>query len=573
MEGERSTVRINIDGISAEVPEGSTIMEAADSMGIYIPRLCHFDGIEDIGICKVCVVEIEGKKGMHPSCMTKVEEGMVVHTSTPSLRRARRSIVGAIMMKHPRDCFTCERNSDCELLSLARDVGISSVPPSPPMPDRPVTETEAMVWNPSKCVLCGRCIRVCDAVQGVGALSFSGTGLNRMVSVDTQRCTFCGQCLLACPTDAILERSDTEDVWSALSDPEKHVVVQTAPAIRSALGEAFGLAPGEPVTGKMYAVLRRLGFDMVFDTTFGADVAVMEEATELIRRMEGEGPLPMLTSCCPAWVRFAEEFYPDILDHISEAKSPQAMTGALIKTYYADVSGIDPENIVSVSVMPCTAKKYEASREDMRTGGMRDVDHVLTTRELIRMIEQAGIDLAGLPDEEPDHLMGLHSGAGSIFGAGGGAMEAAVRTAYRMMTGNDLEVVELDELRENRDIKSATIDVGGRHLRVAVVQGLKNAVEILEDIRNGSSPYHAVEIMACPGGCVGGGGQPRNFDADAILMRKRALYTEDRALPYRTSCDNPAVKRLYSEYLGEPMGEKAMEILHTRRSSSGSPSG
>lgn len=564
-------VTLTINDEEVTVPEGTSIMDAAKEAHIDIPHLCYLEGLEPYGACRVCVVEVDGERRLIPSCMREVSEGMVVHTHSGRVRRARRMLVELLLTNHPADCFTCERNQICELLKLSHELGVEVVRSDVEKPSYELDETgPSIIRDPNKCILCGRCIRVCHDVQTVSVIGFVNRGPDTMVAtvldegLGNVECTNCGQCIQACPVGAIKEKPCVDEVWAAIDDPEKHVVVQEAPAIRAALGEEFGLAPGTLVAGKMHAALKRLGFDAVFDTNFTADLTIMEEGSELVKRIKGAGVLPQITSCSPGWIKFAEHFYPDLLDHISSCKSPQQMFGSLAKTYYAEKADMDPKKIVSVSVMPCTAKKFEASRPEMTDSGYQDVDYVLTTRELARMIKEAGIDFASLPDEEAEPLMGMYTGAGTIFGATGGVMEAALRTAYKLVTGKELENLDITPVRGMEGIKEATVDVDGLEVKVAVAHGLGNARKLLDDVRVGKSPYHFIEIMACPGGCVGGGGQPISFDMALRSTRGQTLYNEDAELPYRKSYENHSIKRLYEEYLEEPLGEKSHHLLHTR---------
>ena len=564
-------VTLTINGEQVTVPEGTSIMDAAKQLYINIPHLCYLEGLEPYGACRLCAVEVKGEPRLVPSCMRAVSEGMKVHTNTARVRSARRMIIELLLANHPTDCFTCERNQICELLKLAFELGVKEVRFDGEKPSYELDETSpAIIRDPNKCILCGRCVRVCHEVQTASVLGLVNRGEETIVSTFMENglgyvgCTDCGQCILVCPVGAIKERSAVDEVWAALADSEKHVVVQEAPAIRATLGEEFGLPPGALVAGKMHAVLRRLGFDTVFDTNFSADLTIMEEASELVRRVKENGVLPQITSCCPGWIKFMEDFYRDLIPNVSTCKSPQQMFGSLAKTYYAEKAGIDPAKIVSVSIMPCTAKKFEAQRPEMTDSGFRDVDYVLTTRELARMIKEAGIDFAALPDEPADELMGLYSGAGTIFGVTGGVMEAALRTAYKLVTGKELENIDIEPVRGLDGIKTATVNVDGLEVKVALAHGLGNARKILDEVRAGKSPYHFIEIMACPGGCVGGGGQPISFDLALKGTRGKVLYNEDKALPYRRSHDNPSIKKVYEDYLKEPLGEKSHHLLHTK---------
>jgi len=564
-------VELTIDGKKVQVAEGTTILEAAKQASVNIPHLCYVEGVSPDGACGICVVSVKGERSFTRSCARQAANGMDVTTNSPEIRNIRKTIIELLMSRHVKGCFSCERNQNCELLELGYELGIDQ--------DRfewmePCYEIDAtspsVIRDPNKCIRCGRCTRVCNEIQTVGAIDFVNRGAESIVTtfmdcgLGNSVCINCGQCIHVCPVGAIKENSSIDDVWKALADPDKHVVVQEAPAVRVALGEGLGLKPGTLVAGKMYAALRRLGFDAVFDTNFTADLTIMEEGSELVKRVKEGGVLPQITSCCPGWVKFAEQFYPDLLDNISSAKSPQQMFGALSKTYYAEVKGIDPSKIVSVSVMPCTAKKYECLRPEMNDSGYQDVDYVLTTRELIRMIRQVGIDFNTLEEEKADDLMGQYTGAGTIFGATGGVMEAALRTAYKVITGNELENIDIMPVRGMEGIKTATIKVGDLDVKVAVAHGLGNARVLLDEIREGKSPYHFIEIMACPGGCVGGGGQPHGFDMTVRSQRMEGLYNEDKkVVQYRKSHENPAVIKLYETFLKEPLSEKSHHLLHT----------
>jgi len=545
-------------------------MDAAKEVHIDIPHLCYLEGLKPYGACRVCVVEVEGEPRLAPSCIRVVGNGMKVKTSSVRVRRARRMALELILADHPQDCLICERNGNCELQRLCFEMGVKRVRFKGDKPNLPLDETSsAIVRDPNKCILCGRCVRMCADVQSVNAIGFvnrgskTTIGTNMNAGLGKVQCVNCGQCIMVCPVGAIKERSFVDEVWAALADPEKHVVVQEAPGVRVALGEDLGLPVGTLVAGKMHAALRRLGFDAVFDTNFTADLTIMEEGTELVKRLTTGGKLPMITSCSPGWIKFAEHFYPDLLEHVSTCKSPQQMFGPLAKTYYAQKAGIDPAKIVSVSVMTCTAKKFEAQRPEMRASGYQDVDYVLTTRELARMIKEAGIEFASLPDEPAGDLMGSYTGAATIFGATGGVMEAALRTGYKLVTGKELDKIDIEPIRGLDGIKTATVKVGDLDLKVAVAHGLGNARKIMDEIRAGKSPYHFIEIMACPGGCVGGGGQPIGFDMAVRKARAKALYGEDKNLPYRRSHENPSIKKIYDEFLGKPLGEKSHHLLHT----------
>ena len=565
-------VTLSINGEQVAVPEGTTIIEAAKKASINIPHLCYLEGLRAEGACRVCVVEVEGEPRLVASCMREAQEGMKVHTHSARVRRARRMIVELLLANHPTDCFTCERNQICELLKMAYELGVKEVRFNGEKPNYELDESStAIIRDPNKCILCGRCINVCREVQTVNVLGFANRGEETKVvtymekGLGNVQCTNCGQCIHVCPVGAIKENSHVDQVWAALADPEKHVVVQEAPAIRAALGEDLGLPPGTLVAGRMHAALRRLGFDKVFDTNFTADLTIMEEGSELVGRIKGEIklPLPQFTSCSPGWIKFMEHFYPDLMDHVSTCKSPQQMFGPLAKTYYPEKAGIDPAKIVSVSIMPCTAKKFECQRPEMKDSGLQDVDYVLTTRELTRMIKEAGIDFASLPDEPAEELMGMYTGAATIFGATGGVMEAALRTAYKLVTGKELEKLDIEPVRGMEGIKTATIPVNGLDVNVAVAHGLGNARKLLDEVRAGKSPYHFIEIMACPGGCIGGGGQPISFDMPLRKMRCDVLYGEDKELPYRRSHENPSIKKIYEDYLEKPLGTRSHHLLHT----------
>lgn len=564
-------ITLTINGEQVTVPEETTIMDAAKQAHINIPHLCYLEGLEPYGACRLCAVEIEGEPRLAPSCIRTVSEGMKIHTNTARVRRARRMIIELLLANHPTDCFTCERNQNCELLKLAFELGVDKVRFDGEKPSYDLDETSpAIIRDPNKCILCGRCVRVCHEVQTVSVIGFINRGSETMVStlmdegLGNVECTNCGQCIQVCPVGAIKEKSAIDEVWAVLANPEKHVVVQEAPVMRASLGEDLGLPAGTLVAGRMHAALRKLGFGTIFETPFSADLSIMEEASELVKRIKQGDVLPQITSCCPAWVEFMEHFYPDLIPYVSTCKSPQQMFGALAKTYYAEKAGIDPAKIVSVSIMPCTAKKYEAQRPEMTDSGFRDVDYVLTTRELARMIKEAGIDFASLADEPAEELMGLYSGAGTIFGITGGVMEAALRTAYKLVTGKELGKIDIQQVRGLDGIKTATVNMDGLEVKVAVAHGLGNTRKLMDEVRAGKSPYHFIEIMACPGGCAGGGGQPIGFDMALMGIRGQTLYAEDRQLPYRRSHDNPSIKKVYQDYLKQPLGEKSHHLLHTK---------
>jgi NADH-quinone oxidoreductase subunit G len=561
---------VTIDGEQVTIREGATIIEAAESINVHIPHLCYFKGLSPDGSCGICLVEIEGERGFSRSCIRQVQDGMKIHTNTQKLRATRKVLVELLMSNHPQGCFTCERNQNCELLDLSSELGIKEVRFDKNTPAEEMDCTSpAVIRDPNKCILCGRCMRMCSEVQSIGVIDLVNRGPELRVSTFLEKglgnveCVNCGQCIHVCPVAAIKEKSAISEVWAAIDDPEKIVVVQEAPAVRVALGEELGLPVGSLVTGKMHAVLKKLGFDVVFDTNFSADLTIMEEGNELVKRIKEGGALPMFTSCCPGWIKFVEHFYPELIPHLSTCKSPQQMFGALAKTYYPQVAGVSPAKIVSVSIMPCTAKKFEAQRPEMHSSGYRDVDYVLTTREIARMIREAGIDFASLKDEPAENLMGAYTGAATIFGATGGVMEAALRTAYKVITGKEMENIDILPVRGLNGIRAATIAVGDLKVNVAVAHGLRNARQLLDELVQGNSPYQFIEVMACPGGCVGGGGQPLGFDLSVRSRRGSGLYAEDKALPFRKSHENASVIKLYQDYLSEPLGEKSHHLLHT----------
>ncbi len=587
----RSKISITINGMRIDVPEGTTILDAAKKVNVHIPTLCYHKDLCVAGNCRVCVVEQVGNKRLVASCATPAEDEMEIITNSLKVRNARRHIIQLLLAEHHSDCTKCYKNGQCELQALAADLKIL---------DQEFTElrtwerytidkySPSIIKDDSKCIRCQRCVRTCAELQGVNALTVAHKGYKMKITTFKEKgisnvvCTNCGQCVNHCPTGALVERNYIEEVWTALANPDLHVVVQTAPAVRVGLGEELGAGLGHRVTGKMVAALKKLGFDSVLDTDFTADLTIIEEGTELLQRLkkvllqnDEETQLPLLTSCSPGWIKYIEHLYPNKLAHLSTCKSPQQMFGALVKTYYAQKRKIEPEKIVSVSIMPCTAKKFESNRPEMHDSGYRDVDYVLTTRELAIMIKQAGIDFIHLDDERFDGLMGESTGAGVIFGATGGVMEAALRTAYEIVTGRDVpfENLNITPVRGMEGIREASIIIDkplqewsfleGIELKVAIAHGLVNAKRIMDDVNAGSSPYHFVEIMACPGGCLGGGGQPIPTNPEIRKKRAEAIYEEDANMPLRKSHDNPEVQKIYGDFLGEPLGEKSHQLLHT----------
>ena len=572
------TVTLKINNIPVTVPRDTTIIEAARQAGISIPTLCYLKGINEIGACRMCLVEVKGARSFAAACVQPVGEGMEVFTNTPELIKNRKSTLELVLSTHDKKCLSCSRSGDCELQRLSREYGIEDENKFEGEKNHYELDASAahMVRDNNKCILCRRCVAACANVQGIGVIGPNQRGFKAHIAsafemdlADTS-CVSCGQCITACPVGALYEKDVTDEVFAAINDPKKIVIVQTAPAVRTALGEPFGLPIGTNVKGRMAAAIRRLGVDKVFDTDFSADLTIMEEANEFIERVKNGGVLPMITSCSPGWVKFCEHYYPDMIENLSTCKSPQQMFGAIVKTYYAEKNNIDPKDIYLVSVMPCTAKKFERGRDDQAAAGVPDIDAVLTTRELAKMIKKAGLMFAELPDEEFDLPLGIGSGAGAIFGATGGVMEAALRTAVETLTDTKLEGEALDfkEVRGIEGIKEAAYKVGDLEVKVAVASGLANARKLLDAVKAGEAKYDFIEIMACPGGCVNGGGQPivqapvRNAK-DIRTLRAKVLYDEDLNLPYRKSHDNPVIKELYETYLEKPGSHKAHEILHT----------
>ncbi|MGI6577295.1 MAG: NADH-dependent [FeFe] hydrogenase, group A6 [Eubacteriales bacterium] len=579
-------INLTINGKKVQAPDGCTIMEAAKVNGIKIPSLCHLEGVHSIGSCRICVVEVEGAKTLQASCITKAREGMVISTNSKTVRDARRVLYELILSDHSQDCLSCNRNQSCELQELGRTLGVEQIRFTGAKARSDTDISFSITRDNSKCILCRRCVTVCNEVQSAGVIFPQNRGFDTIIGpamdlpLGSTSCAFCGQCTVVCPVGALKETDSIQQVWDALHDPGKRVVVQVAPAIRVAIGEEFGLKPGTRCTGKLASALEVLGFDDIFDTNWAADLTIMEEGTELLGRLKkklaGEDAvLPMITSCSPGWIKFVENTFPDELDHLSTCKSPHTMMGAVIKSYYADKIGVDPKNIYVVSIMPCTAKKTEIVRKEMQNGGLPNVDAVLTTRELGEMIREAGIDFVNLPDRDFDTPLGMSSGAADIFGVTGGVMEAALRTVYEIVTGQEMpfEKLHVEPIVGLQGIKEATIkiestlpeysDFEGVELRIAVSNGLKNARALVDQIAQDTSPYHFIEIMGCPGGCINGGGQPRSSDPDVREKRLKALYDEDESKVIRKSHENPAIQAIYREFLGTPNSEKSHQLLHT----------
>ncbi|HOV25922.1 MAG TPA: NADH-dependent [FeFe] hydrogenase, group A6 [Pseudobacteroides sp.] len=568
------TVNITIDSRKIQVPKNYTVLEAARFANIEIPTLCFLKDINEIGACRMCLVEIQGARSLQAACVYPVSEGLVINTQTPAVREARKVTLELILSNHDKKCLTCVRSNNCELQKLAQDLNIRDIRFEGESAKMPLDEiSPSIVRDPNKCVLCRRCVSMCKNVQSVAVIDTTERGFKTLVtpafnkSLNEVPCTMCGQCINVCPVGALREKDDTDKVWEALANKDLHVVVQTAPAVRVAIGEEFGMPIGSRATSNMVAALRRLGFSKVFDTDTAADLTIMEEGTELINRIKNGGKLPLITSCSPGWIKFCEHNFPEFIDNLSSCKSPHEMFGAVLKSYYAEKMGIDPSKIFVVSIMPCTAKKFEAQRPEMSSTGYPDVDVVLTTRELARMIREAAIDFNDLPERQFDDPMGEASGAGVIFGATGGVMEAALRTVTEILNGKPSDNIEYNAVRGIDGVKEAVVEAGGMKIKAAVAHGLGNARKLLEKVKNGEE-YHFIEIMACPGGCVNGGGQPIQPSSvrswvDLRAERAKAIYEEDKEMPIRKSHENPRVKMLYDEFFKEPGSHKAHELLHT----------
>lgn len=568
-------VNVTIDNQKLVVPDNYTVLEAAKQANINIPTLCYLKGINEIGACRMCVVEIKGMKNLQAACVFPVSEGIEVYTQSPIVRESRKAILQLILSNHERKCLTCVRSETCELQKLAKDLNITDIYFEGETKEYPIDDlSPSIVRDPNKCILCRRCISVCKNIQTVAAIDTNERGFRTHItpafgkSLAEVSCVNCGQCITVCPVGALKEKDDTDKVWEALNNKELHVVVQTAPAVRVGLGEAFDMPIGSRVTGKMVTCLKRLGFQKVFDTDTAADLTIMEEGTELLNRIKEGGKLPLITSCSPGWIKFCEHYYPEFLDNLSTCKSPQEMFGALLKSYYAEKMGIDPSKVFVVSVMPCTAKKFEAKRPELSSTGYPDVDVVLTTRELARMIKEAGIDFKEMPDAHFDDPLGDATGAAVIFGATGGVMEAAIRTVAEILEGKSIDNIEYNDVRGVEGIKEATVTAGGITLKAAVAHGLGNARKLLDKIKAGEADYQFIEIMACPGGCVNGGGQPIQPSSvrswtDIRSERAKAIYEEDKSLPIRKSHENPKIKMIYDEYFEKPGSHKSHKLLHT----------
>ncbi len=564
-------INIEVNGRTVEAHKGEMLLSTLRRAGVHVPTLCHIEGLPPTGACRLCVVEIEGQNGLVPSCAYPVAEGMKVETHSTKAVQARKTIIELLLADHPDDCLYCVRNGNCQLQQLAEELGVRQRRyAGAKTKDHQDVSSPAIERDPEKCILCGKCVRVCEEIQGVSAIDFAGRGSSTRISTSFEKgmnvssCIFCGQCVMACPTGALREKSSMKQVMEALKDPDKFVVFQHAPAISVTIGEAFGLPAGSDVVGMMTAAMRRLGADRVFDTSFAADLTIMEEGSELVDRVKNGGVLPMMTSCSPAWIKFVEQFYPEFIPNLSTCKSPQQMMGAVIKSYFAEKEGVDPKKIFSVSVMPCTAKKFEAARPEMSNDGVQDIDAVLTTREFARMIKMRGLDLVDLEPEGADTPFGERTTAGKIFGTTGGVMEAAVRSAYFLITGKELDKLEVEAVRGSTGIKEAKVDIDGLEVGIAVASGLGNAKRLMESLKDGTrKDIHFIEIMSCPGGCVSGGGQLHGASPEKIKERMKALYKLDKNAPVRVAHGNESVQRLYKEYFEKPLGHKSHKLLHT----------
>ncbi|EKD25809.1 MAG: hypothetical protein ACD_79C01496G0001 [uncultured bacterium] len=563
-------ITLKVNGRNIEAGKGENLLTVLKRAGIEVPTLCHIEGLSPTGACRICSVEVKGRPGLVPACAFPVTEEMEIETHSPKALQARKTIVELLLADHPDDCLYCVKNMNCHLQNLAGELGVRQRRFEG---EKNTYQTDisspSIERDPSKCILCGKCVRVCEEIQGVSAIDFTrrgsktyiGTAFNEGMNVSS--CIYCGQCIKVCPTGALREQSSIKDVINALNDPEKIVTVQHAPAVSVTLGEEFNMDPGADTAGVLVTALRRLKFDWVFDTSFSADLTIMEEASELVHRIKNNGKLPMLTSCSPGWIKFVEQFYPEFMDNLSTCKSPQQMMGAVVKSYFAGKNKIDPKKIFNVSIMPCTAKKFESDRPEMGNNGIQDVDAVLTTRELVRMIRMRGIDLNKLNPDIADNPFGERSSAGKLFGGSGGVMEAALRTAYNMLTGRNLDNLKIEPLRGLDSFKQTTVNINGLDVGVAVVSGLKNARKLLDEIKAGRNDLHFIEVMTCPGGCVAGGGQPGGIEVDAIKKRLKGLYTIDSGDKIRCSHENPSIQMLYKEFLHEPLSHKSHELLHT----------
>jgi NADH-quinone oxidoreductase subunit G/NADP-reducing hydrogenase subunit HndD len=567
-------ITLEVNGQSIKAEKDEMLLTALRRAGIRVPTLCHLDGLPASGACRMCVVEVQGQRGLVPSCAFPVADGMKVQTHSPRAIQARKTIVELLLANHPDDCLYCVRNGTCQLQGLAEDLGVRQRRYAGAKNRHFLdTSSPSICRDPAKCILCGKCVRVCEEVQGVAAIDFIGRGSRAKVGaafdegLNVSTCINCGQCVVVCPTGALSEKSHIQEVIDALNDPKKYVVVQHAPAVSVTLGEAFGVPAGMDVNGAMVTALRRLGFKRVFDTSFSADLTIMEEGSELVHRIQNGGKLPMLTSCSPGWIKFVETAYPDFIGNLSTCKSPQQMMGAIIKHYFADREGIDPKDIYSVSIMPCTAKKFEAGRPEMMSGGVADIDAVLTTRELAQIIRMRGLHLSEMEPDTADTPFGERTSAGKLFGATGGVMEAALRSAHFLLTGKELGDLKVEAVRGLTGIKEARVAIDGVQIGVAVVSGLGNACKLLDQIRAGRDDLHFIEVMTCPGGCINGGGQPLTTNPEAVRSRMKALYNIDEGAPVRTSHSNEAVQKLYAEFLGKPLGEKSHHLLHTHYTS------